>query len=88
MDKKELDEIKVTIADVFSDFYNDVIKTRFDTVDERLDKVDEKFDEVSHEMRDLRLSTEALVKIVDYTRLESRVLEPEDRIKKLERKAS
>ena len=41
---------------------------------------------MDHEISDLRLTNEALVKIVDYARLEARVLELEDRIKRLEAK--
>ncbi|MEQ8554082.1 MAG: hypothetical protein RLO17_27175 [Cyclobacteriaceae bacterium] len=67
-----IEEIKGAVSDVFSDFYNQVIKKRFDAMD--------------HEISDLRLTNEALVKIVDYARLEARVLELEDRIKRLEAK--
>ncbi|MDE0471128.1 MAG: hemolysin XhlA family protein [Ekhidna sp.] len=119
MDEKELELVKVAITDTFSDFYNQVIKKRFDGIDKRLDKIEErldkieerldkieerldkveerldkveerldemdkKFDQVNHEIRDLRLTTEALVKIVDYARLESKVAALEDRIKHLE----
>ena len=98
MDEKELELVKVAITDTFSDFYNQVIKKRFDAIDKRLDRVEErldkveerfdemdkKFDQVNHQIRDLRLTTEALVKIVDYARLESKVASLENRIKHLE----
>ena len=74
-----IDEAKGAVSDVFSDFYNQVIKKRFDAVDKRFDSID-------HEITDLRLTNEALVKIVDYARLEARVLELEDRMKRLEAK--
>ncbi|MEM7549764.1 MAG: hypothetical protein AAF363_08820 [Bacteroidota bacterium] len=78
MDKNELDEVKIAIADVFSDFYNDVIKK----------DMDNRFNDVNHEIRDLRLTTEALVKIVDYAKLEARMKEFEDRLKTVENKLS
>lgn len=76
MEDEELNQVKVAIADVFSDFYNDVIKKDFN----------KRFNEVNHEIRDLRLTTEALVKIVDYAKLEARVLDLEDRLKSIENK--
>lgn len=78
MKQEELDSIKVAVTDVFSDFYNDVIKK----------DLDKRFSEVNHEVRDLRLTTEALVKIVDYTKLEARMTELEDRLKIIESKVS
>ncbi len=74
-----IEEIKRAVSDVFSDFYNQVIKKRFDVVDKRFDSVD-------HEITDFRLTNEVLVKIVDYSSLEARILGLEDRIKKLESK--
>lgn len=67
MDKET---IKVVVSDVMSDFYNEVMKKRFDYVDLQLS--------------DLRITSEALVKIVDYARLEAKVFELENRLKKLE----
>ena len=98
MDEKELELVKVAITDTFSDFYNQVIKKRFNEIDkkfeevnqrfeevnQRFEEVNQKFDQVNHEIRDLRLTTEALVKIVDYARLESKVASLEDRIRHLE----
>ena len=65
-------KIKVAVSDVMSDFYNDVLKKRLDNID--------------FQLSDLRLTNEALVKIVDYTRLEAKVKELEDRLNKLESK--
>ena len=62
--------IKIAVSDVMSDFYNDVMKKRFDNIDSQL--------------TDVRLTTTALVKIVDYARLEAKVMELEGRLKKLE----
>ncbi|MEM6525227.1 MAG: hypothetical protein AAGF85_08565 [Bacteroidota bacterium] len=70
MEKRDLDQIKVAITDVFSDFYNDVIKK--DT--------DERFSDVQRDISDLKLSTEALVKIVEYSKLEARVTDLEDKL--------
>ncbi len=64
------EQIKVAVSDTMSDFYNAVLKKRFDNLD--------------REITDLRLTSEALVKIVDYTRLEAKMHELEDRLKKLE----
>ena len=55
------DKIKTAVADTMSDFYNDVIKKRFDHVD--------------FQLSDLKLTNEALVKVVDYARLEAKVIE-------------
>ncbi|MEQ9221756.1 MAG: hypothetical protein RLO17_27115 [Cyclobacteriaceae bacterium] len=74
-----IEEIKGAVSDVFSDFYNQVIKKRFDAVDKRLDSMD-------HKISDFRLTNEAMFKIVDYAHVEARVLELEDRIKRLEAK--
>ncbi len=52
------------------DLYAQVMKKRFDSIDAQLS--------------DLRLTTTALVKIVDYARLEAKVIELESRLKKLE----
>jgi hypothetical protein len=41
-------------------------------------------DEETKVVTDLRLTTTALVKIVDYARLEAKMLELENRLKKLE----
>jgi hypothetical protein len=46
------EKIKVVVSDVVSDFYSQVMKKRFDSIDSQL--------------TDLRLTTTALVKIVDY----------------------
>ncbi|HRJ28875.1 MAG TPA: hypothetical protein PLV21_08270 [Cyclobacteriaceae bacterium] len=62
--------IKVAVSDVMSDFYNEVMKKRFDDIDAQL--------------ADVRLTTTALVKIVDYARLEAKLIELEARLKKLE----
>jgi len=62
--------IKIVVSDVMSDFYHDVMKKRFDHLD--------------FEISDLRLTSQALVKIVDYARLEAKVIELEDRLKRLE----
>ena len=62
--------IKSAVSDVMSDFYNDVMKKQFETI--------------HLELRDLRLTNEALVKIVDYSKLEAKVVDLEDRLKKLE----
>lgn len=70
-------KIKVAVSDVMSDFYDQVMKKRFDDIDRR-------FDDMDAQLVDLRLTTTALVKIVDYSRLEAKVLELEDRLKKLE----
>ena len=67
----EEERIKVAVSDVMSDFYNDVLKKRLDNID--------------HELTDLRLTSQALVKIVDYARLEAKVLDLESRLKKLEK---
>ncbi|MCA4898160.1 MAG: hypothetical protein ACK514_09580 [Bacteroidota bacterium] len=64
------EEKKVVVSDVMSDFYSQVMKKRFDNIDSQL--------------TDLRLTTTALVKIVDYARLEAKMLELENRLKKLE----
>ncbi|MCE2957391.1 MAG: hypothetical protein ACK5UP_00615 [Bacteroidota bacterium] len=64
------EKIKVVVSDVMSDFYSQVMKKRFDNIDSQL--------------TDLRLTTTALVKIVDYARLEAKMLELENRLKKLE----
>lgn len=45
------EEKKVVVSDVMSDFYSQVMKKRFDNIDSQL--------------TDLRLTTTALVKIVD-----------------------
>lgn len=47
------DAIKSAVSDVMSDFYNEVMKKQFETI--------------HLELRDLRLTNEALVKIVDYS---------------------
>ena len=62
--------IKSAVSDVMSDFYNEVMKKQFETI--------------HLELRDLRLTNEALVKIVDYSKLEAKVVDLEDRLKKLE----
>ncbi len=80
----EADKIKVVVSDVMSDFYNQVMKKRFDEIDNRFEKIDKRFDHLDHEITDLRLTNTALVKIVDYARLEAKVIELEDRLKKLE----
>jgi hypothetical protein len=64
------ENIKTAVSDVMSDFYAQVMKKRFDGIDAQLS--------------DLRLTTTALVKIVDYARLEAKVIELESRLKKLE----
>ena len=64
------EKIKVVVSDGMSDFYSQVMKKRFDNIDSQL--------------TDLRLTTTALVKIVDYARLEAKMLELENRLKKLE----
>lgn len=69
--------IKLAVSDVMSDFYNEVMKKRFDQIEER-------FDQVDAELMDLRLTNQTLTKIVDYSRLEARVIDLEDRLKKLE----
>lgn len=74
MNKKDIEEVKVAVTDVFSDFYNDVIKKDLDS----------RFKDVQHELSDIKLSTEALVKIVEYSRLQARVTELEDRLDKIE----
>ena len=48
------EQIKLAVSDVMSDFYNDVLKKRLDNID--------------FQLSDLRLTSEALVKVVDYTR--------------------
>lgn len=70
-------KIKGAVSDVMSDFYNEVMKKRFDFIDGR-------FEHVDFQLADLRLTSQALVKIVDYARLEAKVLELEDRLRKLE----
>ncbi len=47
----------------------------------RFDGIDKRFDEIDHQLTDLRLTNTALVKIVDYARLEAKVIELEDRLK-------
>lgn len=64
------ENVKMAVSDVMSDFYAQVMKKRFDSIDAQLS--------------DLRLTTTALVKIVDYARLEAKVIELESRLKKLE----
>ncbi len=61
---------KVVVRGVMSDFYSQVMGKRFDAIDAQL--------------TDLRLTTTALVKIVDYARLEAKMIELESRLKKLE----
>ncbi|MEM9392172.1 MAG: hypothetical protein AAGA02_16965 [Bacteroidota bacterium] len=75
------EQIKVAVSDTMSDFYNEVLKNRFDQIDQNITGI-------HHEISDLRLTSEALVKIVDYSRLQAKVIELESRIKKLERKKS
>lgn len=65
------DKIKVVVSDVMSDFYNEVMKKRFDHIEWKLS--------------DLNLTSQALVKIVDYARLEAKVIELEARLEKLEK---
>ncbi|GEM_PF-2964714 len=69
--------IKLAVSDVMSDFFNEVMKKRFDQIDKR-------FDQIDAELMDLRLTNQTLTKIVDYSRLEARVVDLEDRLKKLE----
>lgn len=72
------DQIKLAVSDTMSDFYNGVLKSRFDNIDKKITGI-------NHEITDLRLTSEALVKIVDYSRLQAKVIELESRLKKLER---
>jgi len=64
------ESIKLAVSDVMSDFYNEVMEKRFDNLDIQI--------------TDLRITSQALVKIVDYARLEAKVIELEDRLKNLE----
>ena len=64
-----------------SDFYNDVLKKRFDQIDKSITGI-------HHEVTDLRLTSETLVKIVDYSRLQAKVIELESRLKRLEGRKS
>jgi len=69
--------IKIAVSTVMSDFYNQVIRDRFNNIEKRFDKID-------LQLTALRLTSTALVKIVDYARLESKIIELESRLKKLE----
>lgn len=69
---EDIEKIKIAVSDTMSGLYHELLKKRFDAVDKKI--------------TDLRLTNEALVKIVDYTRLEARVIELEDRLKRLESK--
>lgn len=60
----------MAVSGLMGDLYAQVMKKRFDSIDAQLS--------------DLRLTTTALVKIVDYARLEAKVIELESRLKKLE----
>lgn len=71
MKEEDLNQIKVVVSDTMSDFYHDVLQKRFNNID--------------HELTDLRITSEALVKIVDYARLEAKVLELSQRLEKLEK---
>lgn len=70
-------KLKMIVSDVMSDFYNKVMKKSFDHIDSR-------FDQTDTELRDLRLTNEVLTKIVDFSRLEAKVVDLEGRLKKLE----
>jgi len=74
MDK---DEIKKTVIDAMSDFYNTMLSNRFDNVDKNIDGL-------HNEITDLRLTNEALVKVVEYSKLQARVTDLENRLNKLE----
>lgn len=70
-------KLKMIVSDMMSDFYNKVMKKRFDNIDTR-------FNQIDAELRDLRLTNQALTKIVDFSRLEAKVVDLEGRLKKLE----
>ena len=75
------EQIKIAVSDTMSDFYNDVLKKRFDQIDKSITGI-------HHEVTDLRLTSETLVKIVDYSRLQAKVIELESRLKRLEGRKS
>ncbi len=81
MKEEDLNQIKVVVSDTMSDFYHDVLQKRFNNIDQRFNNID-------NELTDLRITSEALVKIVDYARLEAKVLELSQRLEKLEKQSN
>lgn len=76
------EQIKIAVSDTMSDFYNDVLKKRFDQINKNITGI-------HHEVTDLRLTSETLfVKNVDYSRLQGKVIELESRLKRLEGRKS
>ncbi len=76
------EQIKIAVSNTMSDFYNDVLKKRFDQIDKSLTGI-------HHEVTGLRLTSETfLVKNVDYSRLQGKVIELESRLKRLEGRKS
>ena len=69
------DRIKAVVADVMSDLFNEAMKKGYDRIDSR-------FDHTGTELTDLQLTSQILAKIVDHAKLEARVLDLEDRLKK------
>lgn len=53
---KDIDEIKIAVSDTMSDFYNEVIRKKFDHIDKN-------FEHINHEISDLKLTSTALVKM-------------------------
>ncbi len=75
------EQIKIAVSNTMSDFYNDVLKKRFDQINKNITGI-------HHEVTGLRLTSETLVKIVDYSRLQAKVIELESRLKRLEGRKS
>lgn len=75
------EQIKIAVSNTMSDFYNDVLEKRFDQINKNITGI-------HHEVTGLRLTSETLVKIVDYSRLQAKVIELESRLKRLEGRKS
>ena len=76
------EQIKIAVSNTMSDFYNDVLEKRFDQINKNITGI-------HHEVTGLRLTSETfLVKNVDYSRLQGKVIELESRLKRLEGRKS
>ena len=76
------EQIKIAVSNTMSDFYNDVLEKRFDQINKNITGI-------YHEVTGLRLTSETfLVKNVDYSRLQGKVIELESRLKRLEGRKS
>lgn len=64
------ERFKNAVADVMSDSYNEVMSRRFVQIEKRLDEVD-------RHLSDLWLTNNALVKFVNFSRLEAKIIEIE-----------